>query len=93
MAHGKKLFAQLRFAMKVRRTNQRELARALHTCNTTLSKRFYGKREWPLSDMYAAMDFLGIPYSQMHLYFPRDGFGLADASIIDEIYSDDKTSL
>lgn len=40
---------------------------------TALSHRFTDKADFKISEMYAIMDFLSLPHSELAKYFPKNG--------------------
>ena len=75
-------FCVLRQALEWHGVSQRELAEAwnaAHPENTRLKYQAWisdlltGKRQWKLAEMYFVLDYLNIPHSQLHIYFPPNG--------------------
>lgn len=67
------MFSKLRGALRENDINQAYLAEKLGLCSMSVSNRFTGKTPWRLDEMYFAMDLIGAPHEQLHLYFPKSG--------------------
>lgn len=68
-----RLFGELRGRMTARGLDQPTLAYAIKRSTSYVSLRFRGLAHWGQDDQYAIMDELRIPYSEMHIYFPKNG--------------------
>ena len=66
-------FARLRSRLRESGMEHDYFARRLHMAAASLSRRMTGKLQWQLSEMYAAMDILGLPYELLSEYFPKGG--------------------
>ena len=75
-------FTVLRKALDWHGITQRELAEAWNAAHPELTRYKYqawfsdllnGKRRWKLDEMYFVLDYMNIPHSQMHIYFPPKG--------------------
>lgn len=51
----------------------KEFSEAIGIHYRTLSGKLCGRYHFQLDEIYRSMDFLKIPYNQMHIYFPKDG--------------------
>lgn len=53
---------------------QKDLMEPLHLRSVgAVSHRFSGRKSWSLDEMYTLLDICGADYSELHLYFPKDG--------------------
>lgn len=67
-------YAELRKRMKERNVKQDDLCGVLGLeSQPNVSHRFSRKKAWTIAEMYAVMDYLKIPYAQLHIYFPKAG--------------------
>lgn len=71
-----KPFSKLRGAMAEHGVDGKEIAKITGIESTAISLRMTAKRPWKLTEMYAIMDALQLPYEQLFLYFPKDGQGV-----------------
>ncbi len=69
----RKPFSYIRELMMKYEIDQITLAEILGRCIAYVSQRMTAKKPWDLDDMYKIMDTFSIPYSQMHIYFPKNG--------------------
>lgn len=69
-------FAKLRGAMAERDIEGKDIAKITGLETTAVSFRMTNKQPWKLCEMYAIMDAFNIPYSDMFLYFPKNGQGV-----------------
>jgi len=67
------MFLKLRGRMKELGMEQYLFAKKLGRSTSYISHRMTGKHEWLLSEMYAALDILCVPYDQLGEYFPKGG--------------------
>lgn len=64
-------FIELECVMRHQSLTQKDLASVLKKESTgVISNRFTEKSPWQLDEMYAVLDFLGIPKSEIFTYFP-----------------------
>lgn len=63
-------FAKLRGEIAAHDIEHSDFAREIGLSKSAVSQRLNGHKQWKLSEMYAAMDFLGLPYSALPEYFP-----------------------
>lgn len=64
-------FIELECVMRRKHLTQKDLASVLNKESVgVISNRFLGKSHWQLDEMYAVLDFLGIPKSEIFTYFP-----------------------
>ena len=68
-----KKFAALRKALRKNDYTTQELADHLKKSRPYISQRLNGLRPWELTDMYAILDWLYIPHSELHIIFPKEG--------------------
>lgn len=69
-----KPFKNLRIALMDQDKTMADLAAVVGVKDpSNISDRFVGRTDWKLDEMYAVLDFLGIPAEDMHIYFPRGG--------------------
>ena len=66
-------FSTLRSAMTEADVDESVLARLLGIRRETVSRKMSGRAQWTLSEMYAALDLLGRPAKDLHLFFPPGG--------------------
>lgn len=52
---------------------QQDLEGVLGMRKSSVSHRFTGRVPWSIDEMYTLMDLCRADYSELHLYFPRDG--------------------
>ena len=50
-----------------------ELAYQTGKSTPHISQCLLGKAQWRLDVVYRILDYFGIPYDQMHIYFPKRG--------------------
>lgn len=67
------MFNYLRGRLKQLGFRQKDLEGALGLNQSAISHRFTGRTPWSLEEMYTLMDICRADYSELHLYFPRDG--------------------
>lgn len=66
-------FIELEVALKRKHLYKKDLAPVIgKDSSCPVQYRFNGKIPWQLDEMYAVLDFLGIPKSQIYTYFPPD---------------------
>ena len=70
---AKKRYSKLRGALVAKSIDQEYLAEKLNRSVWYVTQRMCGHDDWTLGEMYALMDLLRIPYSEMHEYFPKEG--------------------
>ena len=64
---------ELEMVMYRKKVSQIELARAIGgDSSCMISNRLRGKSEWRLDEAYKAMEYLGLPLSQIYDYFPPE---------------------
>ena len=63
-------FAKLRGEIAAHDISHSEFADGIGLSSCAVSQRLNCHKEWRLNEMYAAMDFFGLPYSQLPEYFP-----------------------
>lgn len=63
-------FAKLRGEITAHEIEHSDFARGIGLSKSAVSQRLNGHKQWRLSEMYAAMDFFELPYSQLNEYFP-----------------------
>lgn len=66
-------YAKLRGAMTANDDTQASLARILLMTPAAVSQRFNNYTPWKLDEMYTLMDRYHLPYSELNLYFPKNG--------------------
>lgn len=66
-------FAKLRGELTAREISHEDFSKGIGLCKSALSLRLNNHRQWCLDEMYASMDFLGLPYTEMSEYFPPNG--------------------
>ena len=64
------LFPKLRGEITAREMSHPEFAAKVGIGKTALSERLNGHKQCRLSEMYAALDALDLPYERMSEYFP-----------------------
>jgi hypothetical protein len=67
------LYKKLRAKLVECGMSHREFSLLIHRCHAYVSQRMTGQKAWDSDDIYAACAVLGIPYCEIHLYFPKDG--------------------
>ncbi|HRR40114.1 MAG TPA: DUF739 family protein [Syntrophales bacterium] len=67
------LYKKLRAKLVEAGISHREFALLIHRCHAYVSQRMNGLKAWDTDDIYAACAILGIPHSEIHIYFPKDG--------------------
>ncbi len=70
---NKKKFAALRSLLRKNDYTTQELADYLQKSRPSISQRLNGKQPWDMDDVYKIADWLYIPYSEIHIYFPKEG--------------------
>lgn len=68
-----KLFKALRHELMEAEMTMEQLARQAGLDHTVMSRRFCGKTEWSLGEMYAVMRVLKLDAKDLHYYFPEGG--------------------
>lgn len=68
-----RLYRELREQMQERDIDQRILGQALGLSSKSVSNRMTGAQAWSLPECYAALEFLGLPRSDIFIYFPPGG--------------------
>jgi len=68
-----KLFSELRGAITASGYSHREIAQKIGRGPTYFSHCLTGQAEWELRDAYAICDALGLEYSELPKYFPKNG--------------------
>lgn len=68
-----RLFRELREQMQERDIDQNILGQALGMSSKSVSNRMTGAQDWSLSECYKALEFLGLPRSDIFIYFPPGG--------------------
>lgn len=63
-------FAKLRGEITAHGIEHSDFARGIGLSKSAVSQRLNGHKQWRLSEMYAAMDYLRLDYSKMNEYFP-----------------------
>lgn len=69
----RKKFKLLRRTMFEDDVDQMTLGKTIGRSSSYISARFSGKMPFDANDMYAILDFLGVPHDQIHKYFPPNG--------------------
>lgn len=64
-------YGLLRGAMFEFGDTQADLGSVLSISSRSVSDRMTGKISWSLDEMYTVMDRYGLPYSQLHEFFPN----------------------
>lgn len=67
------MFNYLKGRLKQLGLRQQDLVGQLDLNVSAISHRFTGRTPWSLEEMYTLMDVCRADYSELHLYFPRDG--------------------
>jgi len=71
-----KPYAQLRGLFAVNGVTLTDVGKLINVYDKqNVSHRMTNKTPWKISEMYAIMDHFKIPYSDLHIYFPKDGQG------------------
>ncbi len=65
-----KPFAKLRGEIAAHDIEHSDFAKGIGLSKCAVSQRLNGHKQWKLSEMYAVMDFFGLPYSALPEYFP-----------------------
>lgn len=68
-----KKFNYLRGRLQQLGIYQKDLEGVLGLKASAISHRFTGVVPWSSTEMYLLMDICRADYSELHLYFPRDG--------------------
>lgn len=63
-------FAKLRGEIIAHDISHGEFAEGIGLSKSAVSQRLNGHKEWRLCEIYAVMDFFGLPYSEIPDYFP-----------------------
>lgn len=63
-------FAKLRGEIAAHDISHSDFAYGIGLSPCAVSQRLNYRKEWHLNEMYAVMDFFGLPYSQLPEYFP-----------------------
>lgn len=66
-------YAMLRGVMVANDDTQESIGRLLLLTKAAVSHRFNNHTPWKLDEMYMLMDRYHLPYSELNLYFPKDG--------------------
>jgi hypothetical protein len=66
-------YKKLRGLMFENRTTQEDLAMIVNRSAFYVSERITGKKTFCMADVYKICDYLNIPYTDIHIYFPPDG--------------------
>lgn len=66
-------YAMLRGVMVANDDTQESIGRLLLLTKAAVSQRFNNHTPWKLDEMYMLMDRYHLPYSELNLYFPKDG--------------------
>ena len=66
-------FSELRSLLRRNDYTTEELSRYLGKSRPYVSQRLNGKHPWDLDDVYKILDWLYIPYKDLHIYFPKGG--------------------
>lgn len=66
-------YAMLRSVMVANDDTQESIGRLLLLTKAAVSQRFNNHTPWKLDEMYMLMDRYHLPYSELNLYFPKDG--------------------
>lgn len=67
-------FIELELLMRRKHITQADLVPVLgKESRCGITNRFTGKTSWQLDEMYAVLDFLGLPKSEIFNYFPPKG--------------------
>ena len=69
-------FRKLRGAIAEAGIEHRLLAESVGMGGVTFSRRLNGHQDWSLSEMYAVMDALCLPHSELGRYFPEGGLSV-----------------
>ncbi len=69
----KRPFAKLRHAIEDADLSHSEFASRIGIGHTALSQRLNCRKQWTLGEMYAALDTLKLPHSELSEYFPPNG--------------------
>lgn len=72
-----KLYRELKKKMIDVDADQSDIAKVLGKSANYISKRFLGRYGWEIDDCYKICDFLGTPYSDVSVLFPKNG-GIAN---------------
>ena len=64
-------FSKLRGRLVEYGLSQADLSNLLGLCPMSISRRFTGKMQWRLGEIYMIMDLLDISINELELYFPR----------------------
>ncbi len=68
----KKNFHYLWGILGMRGYRQTDLCKPTKLSKSAIEARFAGRVPWSLPDMYAVMDYLGVPHKDLHRVFPAD---------------------
>lgn len=66
----KRIYRKLRARLTEQGIGQGEVARLLGISPSLCSRMFTGLRPWDCRMMYQLMEYLNLPYDQLHVYFP-----------------------
>ncbi len=72
MITRKNTYRYLRSILAKYAMTQKDLCIPTELSESAINQRFAGKQPWTLTQMYSVMDFLQIPYDQLHICFPAD---------------------
>lgn len=64
---------ELRAEMLRRGYDGKTMAAKLAIAPATFSHKLSGQRPWDSWEIYTILDILGLPYEQMHIFFPKNG--------------------
>jgi hypothetical protein len=70
---SKELFKMLRSVMVKNGDDQMDLGGKIHRSICYISLRMCGHMAWDMDDVYRMCLIYSIPYSEIYLYFPKDG--------------------
>lgn len=70
---SKRLYRKLWGLMAENGDTQRDVARVLLVSPQSVCDRMCGRQMWKLDEMYLLLDRYRVPYSEMHIVFPKGG--------------------
>lgn len=68
-----KLYCKLRGKLSECGMSQAELGYNLDRDTQTINNRMTGRAQWTSCEMYGIMDLFHLPYTDLHIYFPKNG--------------------
>lgn len=65
-----KIYYELRKEMYAQHIRQEDIADRIGKCNSYVSERLSGLRDWTIADAWTIMEMMDIPVEKFHVFFP-----------------------